>query len=1263
MLHVGLLVPNHLPLGWVQSGQQAGLSPIEVPPVSLLRLASLAALIAAFALTPGRAHAQDPDIIRGRITGPDSLPIQNATITATAISSNISKVARTDKNGNFSIPFGNAEGDYWVNVAAVGFTARRFEVKRLGDEDILVADARLAKGLTLLPPVQSIGKRPVVSRTDVSDISGAEKSLLAGAVDFTQLGDLSAMAATIPGINLLPSADGSAAGFSVNGLDASQNTFLLNGLSVDGSGLPRDAGLITTYNTTPFGAPGGGNGAQVSSRGAAGTNFIQRQSSVAGLTPSMQFVDQSARALGTQKTYGSVGGKMSGPFKLNTAYYSLSGQFDNTTTPLTTLLNANSAAFATAGLARDSITELAAAMSNLGLPFTVPLFPAQNENRRGLVFGQIDVSPPNASAQSLQMTVSGNWAQTNPQNLGPSGLLSVPANGSHSDSWSGTVGGRHQMYVHGAFLSTTNVGFSASHSSTDPYLSLPNGRIQLASDLDDGVHLNYINVGGNSSIATGSATTSAQISNGLRWSSMSNKHSFTLASNIQRNTTHQDPTGNLLGSFTFNSLADFEGGQPSLFTRTLTGQAQSTSQLLGGVGFSDQWRPDPSMTINFTLRADASGFGLHPASNPDVQRVFGIANDNVPHPFALSPSFRFSKLIGEAQQITAIAGQVRGPQWRISGGGGFLGSSFNTLAGVVNNAVRSTGLPSGIQTLSCVGSAAPLANWTSFLNNPSNIPTECADGTTGTVYASTAPNVNLVDRNYQAQRSLGLNVNLAGPVLNNRFLTNWAVTALNTSHQPGYVDLNFDPTTRFTLPDEGGRPVFVQPTSIVPTTGQVAVGDGRISSEFNRVLEYNSNLHAESRNFILSARPLSVNTLYSWSTSYTFQWNRNELYGFSSTVGNPLDKSWTLTTNNPVHQFRLSLGYNIINVAQFTWSLSLSSGMPITPRVSGDINGDGVSGNDRPFIFDPAKTADLTLAAAMNRLLQTGSPIAKSCLSSQLGKLAGLGSCQGPWWFSTNPLQVSINPLRLHLPQRARLRLSVSNPLGAADLLVHGSSNIHGWGQRPTPDQTLYYVRGFDPSTDRYIYEVNPRFGSTVPNQSLGRIVSPVTLNAIFYVDLGPTRERQSLTQMLDRGRSQDGLKATEATIKSSFGNNIVINPMARILQQADLLGLNGSESVKTLDSLSYLNRWFITRLDSIWTPVSKALADMPPDYDQGEAYSLYKGARIASFELLIKIAPDVQGLLTNDQKRKLGTTALYLDKKYLRSIEASTAGSTLPGG
>ena len=75
---------------------------------------------------------------------------------------------------------------------------------------------------------------------------------------------------------------------------------------------------------------------------------------------------------------------------------------------------------------------------------------------------------------------------------------------------------------------------------------------------------------------------------------------------------------------------------------------------------------------------------------------------------------------------------------------------------------------------------------------------------------------------------------------------------------------------------------------------------------------------------------------------------------------------------------------------------------------------------------------------------------------------------------------------------------------------------------------------------------------------------------------------------------------------------------------------------------------------------MAKRLAALPNEYDQGEAYHIYKSAREASVDLLIAVAPGLNGLLTAQQKRKLpALVASHLDRRYLAGIRSGTAGNT----
>jgi len=257
-------------------------------------------------------------------------------------------------------------------------------------------------------------------------------------------------------------------------------------------------------------------------------------------------------------------------------------------------------------------------------------------------------------------------------------------------------------------------------------------------------------------------------------------------------------------------------------------------------------------------------------------------------------------------------------------------------------------------------------------------------------------------------------------------------------------------------------------------------------------------------------------------------------------------------------------------------------------------------------------------------------------------------------------MSLSFNPLKVRMPQRASLSFQLSNPLAAADLLLHGSNNTRGWGQVPLQDPTLLYVRGFDATTPnyRFRYDVNRRFGST--NPAFSPIRAPVTLTALLRVDVGPTRERQMLTQQLDRGRRTQGTKMPEMMLRAIFGNGGIPNPLATILRDQDTLHLTSGQA----DSVATINRQYIIKLDGIWSPIVREFTALPDTYDHDEVYHRYIVARRQTVDLLRDIAPRVKAILTDAQFRRLPPfVASYLDTRYLASIRSGTAGLAAGGG
>src|SRR5690242_17604967 len=89
---------------------QASYPPPVVRPRRLF-FALAAILLATGAFAPRQLLAQQADVIRGRVTGPDSLAVEGVTVTATSISGGVNRTTRTDKNGRFTITFPNGDGD------------------------------------------------------------------------------------------------------------------------------------------------------------------------------------------------------------------------------------------------------------------------------------------------------------------------------------------------------------------------------------------------------------------------------------------------------------------------------------------------------------------------------------------------------------------------------------------------------------------------------------------------------------------------------------------------------------------------------------------------------------------------------------------------------------------------------------------------------------------------------------------------------------------------------------------------------------------------------------------------------------------------------------------------------------------------------------------------------------------------------------------------------------------------------------------------
>src|SRR6478672_6463490 len=109
--------------------------------------------IAALVLVPSSLFGQD--LLRGRVRGPDSLGIKNATVSVLpATAGATSRYVRTDSTGNWSLQMDGTAPTYTVTVTALGLAPQRVTAKRTGDGQPIVIDVVLKRAAVQLEAVR-----------------------------------------------------------------------------------------------------------------------------------------------------------------------------------------------------------------------------------------------------------------------------------------------------------------------------------------------------------------------------------------------------------------------------------------------------------------------------------------------------------------------------------------------------------------------------------------------------------------------------------------------------------------------------------------------------------------------------------------------------------------------------------------------------------------------------------------------------------------------------------------------------------------------------------------------------------------------------------------------------------------------------------------------------------------------------------------------------------------------------------------------------
>ncbi|MGE3617968.1 MAG: carboxypeptidase regulatory-like domain-containing protein, partial [Gemmatimonadales bacterium] len=538
---------------------------------------------------PARAAAQSgsTDILTGVVTDESGKALADVVVDILSIESQITRTAKTNAKGRYTILFPDGGGQYRITARYIGLIPVQRTVVRQADEDRIVTDLRMTSTPVQLEEIRVRAQRAQPAGNQAPTAGSTERMLNADQVQRLPIdaSDLLMLATLVPGVVTLSGTDSTAAGFSVGGLAPTANNVTLDGLSFGGGSVPQDAVRNTRVITSTYDpARGQFSGGLVASTTRSGTNNTQGTFNY-GFRDQGLALDAGDDAFATGFSQHQLSFGLGGPIKRNKLFVFGSGQGRFRGDELQSLLSATPATLQRFGVAADSADRLMTVLNDLGVPIDTRLASGDrnSDNYNALIRADYIVIP------GQTITIRGDYRENiqAPTRIGP---LSVPSTDARSTGKGGGLMLTGNSRFGATLINEFRAYFSRSSSSTPAESQLPGGRVQVISTLDDVVGASNLTFGGLSGVPQQSKSHSVEASDELSLMTADAAHRIRIGGFINRTSNESDATNNRYGTFTFNSLADLEAGRPATFTRTLAPTIRATEQTTLSLYLSDSWR-------------------------------------------------------------------------------------------------------------------------------------------------------------------------------------------------------------------------------------------------------------------------------------------------------------------------------------------------------------------------------------------------------------------------------------------------------------------------------------------------------------------------------------------------------------------------------------------------------------------------------------------------------------------------------------------------
>lgn len=1151
-----------------------------------------------------------PDTVRGIVREEGGKPIERADVVLTRGPDMAERNSQTDVDGRFAFAKPGGSGEYLLAVSATGYRPVRRRLVGAPANRVLVAVLVLQQWSPSLQTVEVLAERAHPQRrSDFSVGAGATERLVEGslAVGPPLIDGLSDLArASVAGVSTTD-------GWSVAGLPAAESQTQLNGLLFRGNSIPRNIPRrirlsASTYDIANSGFSGGLVAIELPRAGefrnlAVDAAVANREAMSPFLRPSPEIaIDAGGDWRTRDQKWGFSGGarlavQRQWELSLANASDAILTEFGADPTvarTATQLLSSRSPAFAMLGETP--------VQSRVHLSALARFEPILQPDRTNAFIIGADLSSDPASTQTP---------------------LAAPTLGSRHTGLN-IVGQWQRRWISNALaLWDWNTGISLSGDNLIPALPrVATIQLDTRATAQSAVPGTPIVMGGTAGRERKDGFLLESTLQRDVFAGRSGNHRVRLIGAARLDAMRQDrpATTATLG---FASLADFEASVPD-WASTSVGTMQAAATVVRiSTGLGDEWRSTPRLKLQYGLRLDAQGF-QRPLSTTFEQigtrNIWGRTFVSMSPRFGLSWNVMEPKT-GEGYRTTNLFSRHLLPSGIVNFGFGIFQRDFDPDMALGRS--RAWG---PIATRWC----GPLSNqgWTLEELAPEVIEQSCA-ASNGSLAPAARQSREVISPTFAPPSSFRATTN---------FLWSWRQLDIELGglwneamRQPGLQDLALVTQPRSILTGEGNRTFFSPDIAIDPATGIVRPDLSSSGGLVQNDMLITSDRRSRATQFMIQLSPRliegdqALRLGYVWTRSRSLEggWDRD-------TFGDPHERTWGPSRLDRRHQFQLESGKEIGRVSFLLWTRA-SSGVPFSPLVAGDVNGDGDGGNDRAFIPLLPPNTGASLVEGFPAFIASAPKRVVSCLARQSGSPAERGSCRGPWTVTSSFL-MSAETRTLSIGRRGMVTLAIENLGALADRLINGSRE-RGWGNSGEPDPFLLRVTGFDSLQRAFRYAVNPQFGRIPKNGNAG---DGYRISLSFEFPLAPPIERQQIERWL-RARGV-GDRMPVDSLATRFARNVA-SLYETVLEESDALFLQPSQ----LAWIAAERPQYEGTLGQLWKGLAMELSDLPAGFDVEAARQRVDSATDRAWELNRVEAHRLRDILTPIQLRLLPWPASVL--------------------